>query len=373
MTSTNPMCDPSNPSLSDGRAIVYCQNAFQKTDGKTAHGLVRRTRRYEVLSVVDRTCAGRDAAELLDGTPRGIPIYASFPEALDDAVRRNRPATHFVIGLAPDGGRLDAEARATVRQAIDAGLNVDAGLHDFLSDDPELTKLAAERGVRLRDVRKTPPRSQLHPFTGKIAEVRARKVAVLGTDSACGKRTTCWCLVDGLAALGLRTEMIGTGQTAWLQGARYGILLDSLINDFVAGELEHAVWSADRETSCDVVVVEGQGSLLHPAYPGGFEILAATKPDVIVLQHAPARTVYDGFPGRAMDPLAKQLQALELIGGRPVAAITINHESLAPAEVPAVCRRIETETGIPTTDVLLDGPTRLAEVVRRAFDGGTTR
>lgn len=370
---TSPTSDTSHLGTRDGRAIVYCQHAFQKTDGKTAHGLVRRTRRYEVLSVIDQSCAGRDAAELLDGAPRGIPIFASLTEAMNAARERDRPATHFVIGLAPDGGRLDAEAKATVRQAIEAGLNVDAGLHDFLSDDPELARLAVESGVRLRDVRKTPPRSELHPFTGKIAEVRARKVAVLGTDSACGKRTTCWCLVDGLAALGLRTEMIGTGQTAWLQGARYGLVLDSLINDFVAGELEHAVWTADRETACDVVIVEGQGSLLHPAYPGGFEILAATKPDVIVLQHAPARKVYDGFPGRAMDPLAKQLQVLELVGGRPVAAITINHESLATAEVPEVCRRIEAETGIPTTDVLLEGPARLADVVRRALAGGTGR
>ena len=200
-------------------------------------------------------------------------------------------------------------------------------------------------------------------FDGKIAEVGALKVAILGTDSAVGKRTTAWLLEDALVAAGRSCVMVGTGQTAWLQGAKYGIVLDSLISDFVAGEIEHAVWSAWDEERPDVIIVEGQGSLLNPAYPGGYEILAAARPDIVVLQHAPARSEYDGFPGYTMHPLDRQIAALELISDRPVVAITLNHEELEPAGIPQICEQIRVETGLPVFDVLRDGADGLASVV----------
>lgn len=353
----------------EGRAVVYCQDAFGRTTGKTAHGLIRRTRRYEVLSVLDRGCAGADAGQLLDGVSKGIPVHPDLSSALAAAARLGKPATHFVIGLAPDGGRLDAQTRQAARQAIEAGLHVDSGLHDFLSEDPELAGLAARQGVTLRDVRRTPPRSELHSFTGKIAQVTALKVAVLGTDSTVGKRTTAWCLVDGLEGQGLHAELVGTGQTAWMQGARYSIRLDSLINDFVAGELEHAVWSAWQETGSDVVVIEGQGSLMNPAYPGGFEILAAGRPDVVVMQHAPARKDYDGFPGCAIAALEKQIEAVELLSGKPVVGVTINPEGLRKEAIGAARKAIEASTGLPVCDVLVDGPARIVATLLRHLRG----
>ena len=188
-----------------------------------------------------------------------------------------------------------------------------------------------------------------------IDEVTALRVAVLGTDSAVGKRTTAWKLVEAFEAAGYGAELIGTGQTAWLQGARYSIILDSLINDFVAGEIEHAAWRAWKETGADVLVLEGQGSLMNPAYPGGFELLAAGRPQAVVLQHAPARREYDGFPGYPMHPLERQIRAIELVSDRPVVAITLNHEGLAVDEVPEVCARLAAETGLPVVDPLLQG------------------
>lgn len=347
----------------DGNALVYCEGSFSTTYGKTAHGLVRRTRRYRVLSVIDSECAGRDAGELLDGRAKGIPILRSVQTALQAAEAEGSPASHFVIGLAPDGGRLDAKTRRAVLQAVAAGLNVDSGLHDFLGEDPEIAGLAKERRVVLRDIRKTPPRKELHAFTGKIEEVTSLKVALLGTDSAIGKRTTAWLLVEALEAAGYSAELIGTGQTAWMQGARYGIILDSLINDFVAGEIEHALWSAWREEQPDVLVIEGQGSLLNPAYPGGFEILAAGRPEAIVLQHAPARVEYDGFPGYPLHPLKKQIEALELISGKPVVAVTLNHENLSRQQLPEVCRTILADTGLPACDPIFDGPDAVVQAL----------
>ena len=341
--------------MPEGNAIVYCEGGFNTPNGKTAHGLVRRTRRYRVLSVVDSRHAGKDAGMVLDGKARDIPIYQELGLAVDGALSRRNPPTHLVIGLAPDGGRLTGEARSDVVRAITLGLNVDCGLHDFLSEDNEIAQLAAQKGVLLRDIRKPPHRKNLHFFSGKIEEVTSLIVAVLGTDSAIGKRTTAWILLDGLREGGYGAELIGTGQTAWMQGVRYSIILDSLINDFVAGEIEHAVWTAWKEAQPQVIVIEGQGSLMNPAYPGGFEILAAGRPDVVVLQHAPGREEYDGFPGYPIHPLETQIQAIELLSGKPVVAIAINHENLDKSKIAEVCQGINREILLPACDPLLDG------------------
>jgi uncharacterized NAD-dependent epimerase/dehydratase family protein len=352
----------------EGNAIVYCESAFRTTYGKTAHGLVRRSERYRITAVVDSTCAGQDAGSILDGAPNGVPIVAGLDAALEVSRQSGAGATHLVVGLATDGGFLPEEARADVKKAIQAGLNIDCGLHQFLSEDPEMAALADQHGVRIRDVRKPPPRSQLHFFSGKIDEVKALKVAVLGTDSALGKRTTAWILVDGLRDAGGSAAMVGTGQTAWMQGARHSIVLDSIVNDFVAGEIEHAVWSAWNDGRPEVIVVEGQGSLMNPAYPGGFEILAAARPDIVLLQHAPARKEYDGFPGFPLHPIETQIHAIELLSGKPVVAVTLNHENLDAAQGAAALEAIRQSTKLPAFDVLRDGPNGLVSVVLSRLD-----
>lgn len=347
----------------DANAIVYCQAMYDTPNGKTAHGLVRFTERYRVLSVVDASLAGQDAGRILDGKSRGIPVFASIEEAFADAVDGKYPATHLVVGLAPDGGRLGSTAHRDIKTALKLGLDVDCGLHDFLSDDPEMNSIASQYGAVIRDIRKPPQRSALHFFTGKIETVKALKIAVLGTDSAVGKRTTAWMLVQGFQDTGRQATLVGTGQTAWMQGARYCTIIDSLVNDFVSGEIEHAVWSAWDAEKPDVIVIEGQGSLMNPAYPGGFEILAAGRPDVIVLQHAPARPEYDGFPGYPIQPLARQIQAIELLSGKPVVAVCVNHEGLSSGQIPYVCDALAQAIGLPAFDVVKDGPQGLVDLL----------
>ncbi|MBL8189584.1 MAG: DUF1611 domain-containing protein [Acidobacteria bacterium] len=349
----------------DGSAIVYCEGAFATPIGKTANGLVRFTARYQVVGVIDSTKAGRDAGEVLDGKPNGIPIFSSFANAIEQL--KVQPQ-FLVIGLAPDGGRLPESARQAVKQAIAAGLNADSGLHEFLSDDPEFAALAEQHQVKLRDVRRTPPRSQLHFFTGKIEQVKALKLAVLGTDSAIGKRTTAVKLNQALNAAGIKSELIGTGQTSWLQGVKYGLLLDSLVNDFVTGEIEHAVYEAWGNERPQVILLEGQGSIAHPAYPGGFELIAAGRVDGVILQHAPARKVYDGFDDYPMSPLEREIQILELLAQKPVIALTINHESMTESEVRSTIADYETRYGKPTTDVLLEGCDKLVSLIRSMLE-----
>ncbi len=344
-------------------AIIYCQGAFNTTNGKTAHGLVRFTERYNVIAIVDSKYAGQDTGDILDGIRNGIPVVSSLQDGIHYADDHRSPLSCLVIGLAPDGGRLPAGGRKDIIEAIENGLNIISGLHDYFSEDPEISGLAKSYGVKLTDIRKTPPKDKLHFFSGKINDVNCLKLAVLGTDSALGKRTTAWILVHGLMEAGYKAEMVGTGQTAWMQGAKYGLILDTMINDFLSGEIEHAIWSAWNDNKPDVIVIEGQGSLLNPAYPGGYEILAAGHPDYVILQHAPSRKEYDGFPGCKMHPLDHQIRAIEVVSGKKVIALALNHENIQKNQIPETCARLTEETGIPCFDVLVDGAGGLVKVV----------
>ena len=348
----------------DGKALIYCEGAFNTPNGKTTHGLVRFTERYTVVGVIDSLYANQDAGKVLDGRKNGIPIFKNIASAVRELLDMGALPKTLVIGLAPDGGRLPEMARKDIMKAIDMGWNIDSGLHDFLSDDHHLKVFAADRGVKIRDIRKTPPRNRLHFFTGEIEKVDCLKLAVLGTDSAIGKRTTAWLLVHALRKAGKNAEMIGTGQTAWLQGAKYSMIMDSCINDFVSGEIEHAVVSAYKNERPDVIVIEGQGSLMNPAYPGGFEILAAGRPDYVILQHAPTRKEYDGFPGYKLHPLKKQISAIQTISGKKVIAITVNHEGLTDEEIIPACEQISIETGLQAFDVLKYGAEPLVKLIK---------
>ena len=339
----------------EGRAILFCEGALGTTNGKTAHGLLRRSERYEILSVVDSTNQGEMTSHLLRGCRFDVPVLASVQEAVLRAKAESAGVTHLIVGLAPDGGKLPPDARREILSAVSLGLSVISGLHDFLSDDEELVALAENRGVSLVDVRKMPAAEDRHFFSGKIEAVTTPRIAVLGTDSAVGKRTTAWMLVDAYRKAGFKAELVGTGQTARIQGAKFGVVFDALINDFVSGEIEHAVFSAWEAERPDVIIVEGQGSLMNPAYPGGLEILAASRPACIVLQHAPARKEYDGFPGYPLHPLPRQIQALELISDRKVVAVTVNSELLDVDEIEAACRSVTKETGLVAVDPLRSG------------------
>ncbi|MEZ5004366.1 MAG: DUF1611 domain-containing protein [Chitinophagales bacterium] len=348
----------------DGRALVYADGAFNTPNGKTAHGLVRFTERYEIIGVIDHRYAGQDAGQVLDNKPNNIPIFKDIDEALTKLDADHQPKS-LVIGLAPDGGRLPKEAKATILTALQKGLNVDSGLHDFLYKDEDLMAVAKANNCRVRDVRKTPDRDELHFFTGKIEEVDCLNIALLGTDSAIGKRTTSWIIVHAFRKAGYKAEMIGTGQTAWMQGTKYSMIMDSCINDFVSGEIEHAVHEAWKNESPDVIIIEGQGSLMNPAYPGGFEILAAGRPDYVILQHAPKRIEYDGFPGYKLHSLTEQINAIETISGKKVIAITVNHEEMSEAEIKPACEAITRETGLPAYDVLAFGAEELIENLKQ--------
>ena len=345
-------------------AVVYCEGNFADIDGKTANGLVRSSERYRIVAVIDSTRAGRDAGQVLDGIDAGIPIVASLTDAI--RVVGARPDL-FIFGLAPLSGLMSRPERGAVLEAIMAGLDIVSGLHEFLNDDPEISTAAATRGVTLLDVRRPRPTKDLRMFDGAIDSVKCVRIAILGTDGAIGKRTTSTILTKALNDAGIHAVMVGTGQTGLIQGAAYGVALDAIPAQFGVGELEGAVVKAWQNEHPDVIVVEGQGALSHPAYLSSTVVLRASRPHAVVMQHAPGRVMLSDYPSVAMPTPDSERNLIEQFGKTRVIGITINHENMTDDEVSAVATEYVDTLSLPATDPLWRDGSELVDMVTGAF------
>jgi uncharacterized NAD-dependent epimerase/dehydratase family protein len=364
--STSFRSSPSTLRAPAGRptAIVYCEGNFGEQDGKTANGLVRHSERYEILAVLDSSRAGRDSGEVLGLEPNGIPIRVDLEDALGTV---DRKVDTFIFGVAPTSGLLSPAERELMIEAMGRGMSLVNGLHEFLTEDPEFVAVALANGVAIHDVRKPKAKKDLHMFSGRIEEVACPRIAVLGTDSAIGKRTTATILTQALEERGIRAVLVGTGQTGLIQGARYGIALDAIPCQFCSGEMENAVVEAWEGEHPDVIVIEGQGALSHPAYLSSTFILRGSRPHAVILQHAPGRDRLGDFAHMPMPTPEKEIELLEAFAETKVIGLTINHESMTDAEVSAAIIAYEDELGIPATDALTRSPDRLVDMVVTAF------
>lgn len=345
-------------------AIVYCEGHFGSADGKTANGLVRHSQRYEILSVIDSRKAGLDAGEVLGEKPNGIPICRDLDDALAHA---GALPDYFVFGMAPASGRLSADERVIVIEAMGRGLSLVNGLHELLNDDPEMVAESLAAGVRILDVRKPRDQADLRTFSGRIFDVTCPRIAVLGTDCAIGKRTTATILTQALRDRGLEAVLVGTGQTGLIQGALYGVALDAVPSQFCSGEMEAAVVAAFEGENPDVIIIEGQGALSHPAYSTSSFILRGSCPHAVILQHAPGRPHRCDFEQMAMPTAASEIRLVEAFADTKVIGLTINHENLSEVELDAAMIAYQRELGIPVTDALTRPPEHLVEMVSSAF------
>ena len=355
-----------DPAQAGHSAVVYCEAFFGTCDGKTANGLVRHSEKYQILAVIDSAKAGLDAGTVLDDVPNGIPICADLADAI---ARAGRAPDYFILGMAPLSGMLSHHERGVVLEAMKHGMSIVNGLHEFLNEDPVFAAAGAAHGVKILDVRRPRAKKDLRMFTGRIAKVTCPRIAVLGTDGAIGKRTTATILTRALNARGIKAVMVGTGQTGIIQGARYGVALDAIPCQFCSGELEATVVEAFEGEHPDVIVVEGQGALSHPAYLTSSFILRGSRPDAVILQHAPARRMLGDFPDMPTPTPASEINLIQTFADTKVIGLTINHEDMTDAEVSAAIILYELELGLPATDALTRSPERLVEMVVGAFPG----
>jgi uncharacterized NAD-dependent epimerase/dehydratase family protein len=353
-----------DPEQTGSTAVVYCEGNFGAADGKTANGLVRHSEKYEILSVIDSTKSGLDSGDVLDGTANGIPLCRNLAGAI--ALAGTVP-DFFIFGMAPSSGMLSPAERRVVLDAIRRGMHIVNGLHEFLNDDPEFAEAAAAHKVTIFDVRRPRMKKNLRMFSGHISTVTCPRIAILGTDSAIGKRTTAEILTQALNDRGIKAVFVGTGQTALIQGARYGVALDAIPCQFGSGEMESTVVEAFEGEHPDVIIIEGQGALSHPAYVSSTFILRGSRPDGVILQHAPARTWLGDFADVPMPTPASEINLIQTFADTTVIGLTINHENMTDEEVSAAIESYEAELGIPATDALTRSPDLLVDMVLRSF------
>lgn len=345
-------------------AVIYCEGQFGEQDGKTANGLVRYSENYEVLSVIDSTHAGVDAGAFLDGTANGIPILSSLAEAI---VHAEKVPDYLICGVAPADGLLTQAQRVVLLGGIARGMHIINGLHEFLNDDSEFVAASRSAGVTITDVRRPKAKKDLKMFTGRIFDVACPRVAVLGTDGAVGKRTTATLLVQALNERGIRAVLVGTGQTTLIQGGKYGVALDAIVPQFCSGEVENQVVAAYEGEQPDIIVVEGQGALSHPAYLSSTAILRGSRPDGVIVQHAPKRTMLGDFPMIKTPTVASEIALIEAFADTQVIGVTINHEDMTDAEITGTINEYELELALPVTDPLTRPLDHLVDMVLRAY------
>ncbi|HET8929526.1 MAG TPA: DUF1611 domain-containing protein [Acidimicrobiales bacterium] len=345
-------------------AVVYCEGQFGEQDGKTANGLVRHSERYEILSVIDSVQAGSDAGMFLDGTANGIPVLAGLNEALTHA---GRVPDYLICGLAPANGLLSPPERLVLLDGIARGMHIINGLHEFLNDDAEFVAAALLANVTITDVRRPKDKKDLQLFSGRIFDVTCPRIAVLGTDGSIGKRTTTILLVQALNDRGVKAVMVGTGQTSLIQGGSYGVAIDAIVPQFCSGEVEAQVVAAWENEDPDVIVVEGQGALSHPAYLTSGHILRGSRPVGVIVQHAPKRRVLGDFPMMPMPTVASEVALIEAFADTRVIGITINHEHMNEVEIGQAIDRYEHELALPATDPLTRPLDRLADIALDAL------
>ena len=317
--------------------------------GKTARGVIHYSP-HPVVAMVDSTRAGE--------TYRGVPIVA----AVDDALAFN--PTTALVGVATQGGRFPPEWRQLLRSCISKGLDVENGLHEFLGDDEELSELARRYDVELRDLRRPP--GDLSVPTGENLRLAAKIVLTVGSDCAIGKKTVAVELDLEARKKGHQSVFVPTGQTG-IAIAGWGIAVDAVVSDFLAGAAERLVVEGAARGG-ELLFVEGQGSLVHPAYSGvTLGLLHGAAPHAYVLCHKAGAKVVEGYPNHPLPPLPEIVRLYERMSlpARPahVAAIALNTSELGDAEAREAVEEVRTETGLPVDDPVRFGAGPLLEAV----------
>jgi len=327
------------------RFLIIADGDFGPLTSKTANSCIR----YfpdRIVAVFDRKQAGTTAQQVL-GFGGNIPVVGNFEQGL-------KGATAVMVGIAPAGGRLPDEWKEWLRTAIDKKLEIWSGLHTFIGDDPELGPLARAKGVRIFDARKPPP--NLPIADGRAAEVDALVVLAVGSDCNVGKMTAQLQLRDQLVKRGHRTSFVATGQTGiFIEG--WGIAVDAVVADFIAGAAEQITVQGAKDH--DIVLVEGQGSLIHPGYSGvTLGLIHGSCPDAMILCHQVTRDYIGDYHGRQpwvkIPPYTELIEiyekAAEPVHPTKVIGICLNTYDMDEGAARDACARAADETGLPATD-----------------------
>lgn len=335
------------------------------TDAKTAHGVMRYGS-DDVVAVIDPSSAGRSAREVLPYLESDAPIVADVAEALEYG------PTALLIGTAPKGGGLPQQWRGAVLDAIRARLEIVSGLHEVLGSDPEFRAAAQAARTTIWDVREPP---EVPLFSGDVYAIDAPVLLTVGNECAVGKMTVSLELVRAAKAAGRRARFVPTGQTGVLV-AGWGISVDRVIADFAAGAAEQLVLYAASE-GADLIVVEGQGAINHPAYAAvTLALMTGCAPDALVLVADPQRLQIDQYPTPTLpyaEAIAVHEQLLATVKPARVIGIALNTHGMSDAAARAEIERARAQTRLPVDDLVRFGPEPFYAAIAPALVKGRPR
>lgn len=341
------------------RYLIFSEGQFGTPASKTGNSVIRYSQ-PNVAAVLDSRLAGKTVDDVL-GYGGDIPVVATLEEGIA------RGADALMVGIAVAGAELPEGARAAIRQSIERGLEIWNGLHTFVADDPELGPLARKHGVAVHDVRRPP--AELPVGAGRVRDLEQTIVLAVGSDANIGKMTVMLQLRDALAGRGTRASFAPTGQTGiFIDG--WGICVDAVVADFIAGAAEAVTLQGARDH--DIVLVEGQGSILHPGYSGvSLGLLHGSLPHALIACHHTTRKTFRHNPWLPIPPIDEVIALHEALANplRPVKTIgvSLNTVEMTDAEARAEIDRIAELTGLPTTDPVRYDTAPLVEAVL-AFD-----
>ena len=349
----------SNNSLSGRRLIILTEGHTEPVTGKTATCVVRY-RPEQVVALLDSTQAGKTAQELL-GVGGSIPIVAK----LEDAPQANA----LMLGIAPSGGRIPPPWRSVILAAINRGMDVISGLHEFLSNDPEFTQAAAKSGVQIIDVRKNNERD-----VAQRTNIREEclRIHTVGQDCSVGKMLVSLELTNAMKAQGVKAKFIATGQTGIMVEGD-GSPIDCVVSDFVSGAVEKMIVAHQHN---DVLFIEGQGSLSHPRYSGvTLGLLHGCMPHGMILCYEVGRKMVYGMNTIPLKPLSQLLKVYETMASlmvpSKVIGIAMNSRKTPADETEREREQIRKEFGLPVCDVIRHGPDELLQAVQQMMPAAT--
>jgi len=342
-------------------AIVISEGGFGDGLGKSANGLARFSRKYALMGIVDSRHVGKTADQVLEAA-KPIPIFGSMEEAYEKAEQKPQC---IIMGLATYDGMFPQELRSIFIKAMEMGMDVVNGLHEFLTEDEEFIRVMERTGRDIWDIRKPPKKREMRVLNGEIYKKKTPVVLLLGTDGGVGKRTTQMFMFEKLEDLGISVRLVTTGQTGAMQGARHRVAVDALPAEFISGAVERKVVDACEHG--DIVIVGGQGALDHPAYITTAYIIRGSNPDAIILQVPPARKTRAGFSQFELPPVKEAMSLIEHFAGTKIVAISINHEGMSHEEVDAIVKEYEETFGIPTFDPIWHGVDKAVDTIVGLF------
>ena len=339
------------------RYLILADGLFGPETSKTANACIRYTPDH-VVGVIDAGQAGRTSQQVL-GFGGDIPVVATLDEGL--ALGPNA----LLIGIAPAGGQIPPEWVQLVRRAIEHDLEIWSGLHSFLGEIPELVEAARRHGVTIHDLRRPP--AKITVANGRVRSVDATVVLTVGTDCNIGKMTTQLQLLGSLRNKGIRTSFAATGQTGILIEGR-GISVDAVVADFISGAAEKLV--LDCAADSDLVLVEGQGSIIHPSYSGvTYGLLHGSLPHAQVMCAQPSRKAINRCEWVKIPPLPDFIRLSETVAAplrpAPVIAVALNTYDLDDDTARRTIEQVQRETGLPTTDVVRYDPAPVADAIAK--------